>query len=81
VPDAVVPDAVAASLRIACDALRAAPGEVTCIGMVSHLPHDFVITELVADADRLADAYGFRTHMCVHEGRLDIRFERQVRAR
>lgn len=72
-----MPDPVAASLRIACDALRASPVEVTCIGMVSRLPHDFVITELMEDADRLADGYGFRTHMYVHEGWLDIRFERQ----
>jgi hypothetical protein len=79
--DAAVPDAIAASLRIACDALRASPEEVTCIGVVSHLPHDFVVTALVAHADQLADAYGFRTHMYVHEGRLDIRFERRARTR
>ncbi len=74
-------DAIAASLRIACDALEASPDEITSIGVVSHLPHDFVVTDLVANADLLAKAYGFRTRMNVHQGCLDIRFERRTRTR
>ena len=71
-----MPDHIAVSLRTACDALRSSPDEVSSIAVVSHLPPEFVITAVMRFTERLATEYGFRAHLFVHDGGLDVRFER-----
>jgi hypothetical protein len=74
---APVPEPIAMSLRTACDALRTSPEEVSSIAVVSHLPAEFVITAVMDFTEHLAETYGFRAHLFVHDGGLDVRFERQ----
>jgi len=73
---AALPEHIAVSLRTACDALRTSPDEVSSIAVVCHLPAEFVITAVMSFAEQLADAYGFRVRLFVHDGGLDVRFER-----